>query len=241
MRDQPRGAQPVRQPRLQRPQLDEAGRGLLREQPAGLGERRQRRVVDGVRRLARDDPHRALVELQPDRAGHLRVDRVHVGVEVAAQRLPPQPGVDEVAPTCWSSCRLELVLVDRADQLLELLVGGQDDRRGRHLVDVAHLQADDAVLDVVDDPDAVAAADLGGALEQLDEPEPLAVRAPPARRARSSTSRPRARRAPPRAASRAGRRRPPARASRSSIQLALRRAAPEVVVDRVRARPRCRP
>ena len=71
--------------------------------------------------------------------------------------------------------RLELVLVDRADRLLELLVGGEQDRRGRHLVDVAHLEADDAVLDVVDDPDPVAAADLGRALEQLDEAEPLAV------------------------------------------------------------------
>ena len=54
-------------------------------------------------------------------------------------------------------------------------MGGQDDGRRRDLVDVAHLQADDAVLDVVDDADAVAAADLGGALEQLDDPQALAV------------------------------------------------------------------
>ena len=51
----------------------------------------------------------------------------------------------------------------------------EQDRGGRHLVDVAHLQADDPVLDVVDDPDAVAHPDLGRALDQLDEPEPLAV------------------------------------------------------------------
>ena len=44
-----------------------------------------------------------------------------------------------------------------------------------HLVEVAHLQPDDAVLDVVDDPDAVARADLPRALQQLDQAEPLAV------------------------------------------------------------------
>ena len=41
-------AQAVGHARLQRPQLDEAGRGLLGEQPAGLRERRELRVVDGV-------------------------------------------------------------------------------------------------------------------------------------------------------------------------------------------------
>ena len=61
------------------------------------------------------------------------------------------------------------------DEPLELLVGGQHDRRGRRLVDVAHLQPDDAVLDVVDDADAVARADLGDAFDQLDELEALAV------------------------------------------------------------------
>ena len=52
---------------------------------------------------------------------------------------------------------------------------GQDDRRRRHLVDVADLEPDDPVLDVVDDPDPVAAAELGRPLEQLDQPEALAV------------------------------------------------------------------
>ena len=106
--------------------------------------------------------------------GHALVDVVDVGLEVRPQRLPPQARVDEVGPLLVEP-RLELVLVDRADQALELAVGLEQDRRGRHLVDVAHLQADDAVLDVVDDPDAVAHADLGGALDQLDQPEPLAV------------------------------------------------------------------
>ena len=99
---------------------------------------------------------------------------LHVGVEVAAQRLPPQARVDEVGPLAVE-LGLELVLVDRADEPLELLVGGQQDRRGRRLVDVAHLQPDDAVLDVVDDPDAVAGADLGRRFDQLHEPQALAV------------------------------------------------------------------
>ena len=70
---------------------------------------------------------------------------------------------------------LEVVLVDRRDELLELAVGGENDRRGRHLVEVADLEPDDPVLDVVDDADAVARADLGGEFDQLDQPERLAV------------------------------------------------------------------
>ena len=52
---------------------------------------------------------------------------------------------------------------------------GDDDRGRRDLVDVAHLEPDDPVLDVVDDPDPVAGAELGGALDQLDQSEALAV------------------------------------------------------------------
>ena len=52
------------------------------------------------------------------------------------------------------------MLVNRADEDLELLVGEQQDRRRGHLVDVAHLETDDPVLDVIDDSDAVARADL---------------------------------------------------------------------------------
>ena len=164
----------MRHARLQRPELDEARRGVLGEQAAGLRERRELRVVDRVRALARDDADVALEQLQPDRARDPRVDVLDVGLEVVAQRLPPEAGVDEVGPLLVEP-GLELVLVDRAGQALELLVRLEQDRRRRHLVDVAHLQADDPVLDVVDDPDAVAHADLGGPLDQVDEPEPLAV------------------------------------------------------------------
>ena len=116
----------------------------------------------------------ALVELQADRAGDALVDLLHVGVEIFAQRLPPQPGVREIGPLAIE-LGLELVLVDRAHEPLELLVGGQDDRRRGHLVDVSDLQPDDAVLDVVDDADAVARAELGDPFQQLHELEALAV------------------------------------------------------------------
>ena len=71
--------------------------------------------------------------------------------------------------------RLEVVLMDRSDELLELLVGRQDDRGGGHLVEIPDLQAHDPVLDVVHDANAVAGADLTGPLEQLNEPKLLAV------------------------------------------------------------------
>ena len=67
-------------------------------------------------------------------------------------------------------------------ELFQLAVSGQHDRRGGDLVQVTHLEPDDPVLDVVDYPDAAAAPELGGPIEQLDEPEPLTVerdRTPP--------------------------------------------------------------
>jgi hypothetical protein len=65
--------------------------------------------------------------------------------------------------------------VDGADELLELAVGREDDCGCGHLVDVADLEPHHPVLDVVDDPDAVALADLGDSLEELHEPERIAV------------------------------------------------------------------
>ena len=71
--------------------------------------------------------------------------------------------------------RLEVVLVDRRDQLLDLAVRRQQDRGGGHFIEVAHLEADDAVLNVIDDADPVATTELGCAFQQRDEPELLAV------------------------------------------------------------------
>ena len=54
-------------------------------------------------------------------------------------------------------------------------MGGENDRRRRHLVEVPNLEPNDAILDLVDDPDPVPPPELGRALEQVDEPERLAV------------------------------------------------------------------
>ncbi len=51
----------------------------------------------------------------------------------------------------------------------------QDDRRRGRLVDVSDLEADDAVLDVVDDADAVAGSYLPRALDQRCKRQALAV------------------------------------------------------------------
>ncbi len=72
---------------------------------------------------------------------------------------------------------LELILMDRAHEPLELAMSRQEDRRGGHLIDVAHLQADDPILDLIEDPHAMASADLGRAFEQLHELQALAVQA----------------------------------------------------------------
>src|SRR5207237_1677116 len=118
-------AQPPSHSRLQREQLDETRRRGLREKAAGLGKRGQRRVVDRVLALARDDLRAALVQAHADLPAHACVDRVDIRIDVLAQRLPPQPGVDEVRPLAIER-RLELVLVDRAYEALELLVRRED-------------------------------------------------------------------------------------------------------------------
>ena len=54
-------------------------------------------------------------------------------------------------------------------------MGIEDDRCRWDLVDVAHLETDDPIFDVVDDPDPVAASDLGDAVEQLYERQSIAI------------------------------------------------------------------
>src|SRR4051812_16030233 len=99
--------------RLQGPDLDEARGGLLGEEAAGLGERRELRVVDGVRGHAGHDAGAALEELDADRARDALVDVADVGLDVGAQGLPPEAAVDQVGPLAVE-LGLELVLVDRA-------------------------------------------------------------------------------------------------------------------------------
>ena len=170
---------------------------------------------------------------------HPPVHLVHERVEVGEQRLVPEPLVGELGPE-GVELGLEGVLAAGADELLELAVGGEDDLGGRDLVDVAHLEADDAVLDVVHDAHAVAGAGLGDAADELHQ-----RRAP---RRRGSTGRP-SRKPMTSSSGRSG-----ACGGRGDEledvlgrrlvevldDAALARAAPEVVVDRVGALDRRR-
>ena len=54
-------------------------------------------------------------------------------------------------------------------------MGGEDDRSRRNLVEVTDLEPDHAVLDVVDDANAVAAPARRRPLQELYQAEPLAV------------------------------------------------------------------
>ena len=99
---------------------------------------------------------------------------------------------------------------------------------------------DDPVLDVVDDPAAVLGADLAGALEQVHQAEPLAVQ----RHRPAALELDRHHLRLVRRQLRAGDELEHVVARRLVDVLdraALGRAAPDVVVDRVRGRLACRP
>ena len=82
------------------------------------------------------------------------------------QRREPQAVVDQLAPALLDGA-LEPGQLALEGDVLELLVrGDQCDRAGR-LVDLAALDADQAVLDDVDPPDALGA---GTAVQLLDRP-----------------------------------------------------------------------
>ena len=136
----------------------------------------------------------------------------------------------------WASSsattRLNRSVSLRQRQALERAVGGVQDRRRRRLVDLAALDADEAVLDVVDPADAVRAAERVQPLDQLDRPAAARRRARPG-------CRPRTRSTISTGVGRVGRRDRPLvdvggrRDPRVLEDAGLERAAPEVDVDRV--------
>src|SRR5829696_3230809 len=165
---------PVGEPALQGEELDEARARVLAELAPGLVEGGQRAVIERVRRGAGYRSDRASIELDRDLTGDVAVDGIHERVQVLAQRLLPEPRIAEVGPFAVE-IPLEVVLMDRADELLELAVAAEYDRGGGNLVDVADLEPDHAILDLIDDADPVAAAQLPRPLQQLDQTEALAV------------------------------------------------------------------
>ena len=91
----------------------------------------------------------------------------------------PHPIWDQYSPELGIDAYLRLdasaFLMAGTHQPLELLMSSQQDRGRGDLVDVAHLEAHDAILDVVDDPYAVVAGDRPDPLDQLDEAMALPV------------------------------------------------------------------
>ena len=99
-----------------------------------------------------------MVEADPDLAGDDALGGRHIGTQVAGQGAEPQAVVDEAGQLVRHE-GIEPERVARQRQPLERPVGGVEDGRGRRLVDLAALDPDQPVLDVVDTPHAVRAAE----------------------------------------------------------------------------------
>ena len=123
-----------------------------------FAERGQILAVEPERRSSADRAGSALVELHPHVAGDRHLGAIDEGVERLAQRREPEAVVDQIGVG-----QRQLVLephrrlVQR--QMLQLAVGGGEDRAAGRLVDAAALHPDQPVLQQVDAADAVLAAD----------------------------------------------------------------------------------
>ena len=137
-------------------QLDEAARRGVVEGVADAVVGRQ--VVAVQRSLGAPADDRAVPPSRRMRtdAGDVLLGLLDEGVERGAQRREPEPVVHEARPLVGDDA-LESRDVARERQALERVVRGVQGDRGRRLVDLARLDADQAVLDVVDAADAVRA------------------------------------------------------------------------------------
>ena len=126
------------------------------------GERRPATTADPwssrTRTSPRDDP----------------LGRRDVAAQVAVEGAEPQPVVGQLGQLVRDE-PVEPERVLRERQPLERAVRRVEDRRRRRLVDLAALDPDEAVLDVVDPADAVVAAEVVQPVDELDRGEPLAV------------------------------------------------------------------
>ena len=103
-----------------------------------------------------------------------RWDEATYVAQVARQGTEPQAVVDEARELVGDE-PVEAERVARQGQPLQGVVGSVQDRRRGRLVDLAALDADEPVLDVVDPADAVRATELVEPLDQGDRGEPLAI------------------------------------------------------------------
>ena len=110
------------------------------------------------------------MQTHADLAAHEALRAAHVRREVLVVRGEPQAVVDEVG-VLLRELRLEAQRLLRQHHVLERAVRGMKDHRRGRLVDLARLDPDQAVLDLIDAADAVLPAELVEALDELDAVE----------------------------------------------------------------------
>src|SRR6185436_21131715 len=103
-----------------------------------------------------DDRGGAVVELDPDLAGDLRLRGLHEPPQVSLELGEPETVVRRLGDLVGDH-PAEAQLVLREGQALERAVGRMEHDGSGRLVDLAALDPDEPVLDVVDATDAVAA------------------------------------------------------------------------------------
>src|SRR5450830_446380 len=161
----PRGGQL----RRQAIDLDEAAGGRLVERVAGVV-RREVEVVQA--RVAAPTRHGgpSAVQHDPDVTRDVALGVRDEDVKGLLQRREPLAVVDQLGPAlAHGPLEPRLLTLDR--DVLELLVCGDESHGAGRLVDLARLDADEAVLDHVDPPDALrarAAVHLLDGLERCD-------------------------------------------------------------------------
>ena len=105
------------------------------------------------------------MHLQADLAGDVLLGLVDEGVQVLLQRGEPLTVVDQLGPALVHGL-LEPCLLALQGDVLQLAVGGHQGHRPGGLVDLAGLDAHQAVLDDVDPTDPLG---TGAAVELLDD------------------------------------------------------------------------
>src|SRR5699024_5338375 len=142
---------------------DVTGRGLLGGQPVDVDEAAGAGLVEGVAlvvggevevvqtglRAAAGDGGAAAVQRHPDVAVDVALGVLDEGVQGLLQRGEPLAVVDHLGPAVADGA-LEAGLLALEGDALELLVGGDQGHRTGGLVDLAGLDAHQAVLDDVD-------------------------------------------------------------------------------------------
>src|SRR3954452_15936564 len=141
--------------RRERPDLDEALGVRLVEGVSGVVGR-EIEVVQALRAGAAGDGRPSTLQRHPDLAADHLLRVIDEDVEAALEAGIPEPVVDQAGPLRLDAA-LEPVHVAFEREVLEFLVGGDEgDGRGG-LVDLAAIDADQAILDDVDASDAVLA------------------------------------------------------------------------------------